>query len=410
VTLVLRAELLIPGRGEPVENGVMVAEGATITYAGSASEAPSIEGAQTEEVAVLMPGLWDCHAHLFGSTQWNLETAVWIPPAQSGARAASDLQSYIDGGVTSVREVGGYGVELAPVVAEGSLIGPTIYGAGAVLSTTGGHGDVHAFPQDIYEGLADHGRILGRLADGPAECTKAVREQLRRGAQVIKICASGGVMSEVDHPIHQQFSDEELLAIVSEAARAERVVAAHCHGKPGIMAALRAGVKTIEHGTYLDEEAADLMKEKDAVLVATRFIVEELMELETKIPPYAWKKISRMADQHAQAMKIAVAAGVKIAMGTDIFTSGPVEGYRYHQASREIRHLCEAGMGPLEAIEAATAIGPETLGPQGPKAGILADGFVSDVIALDRNPLEDMAVWGDPERVTAVWKAGRRVK
>ncbi len=410
MTLVIRADLLIPGRGEPVENGVMVAEGATITYAGPAASAPSTGDADIEEVAVLMPGLWDCHAHLFGSTQWNLETAVWIPPAQSGARAATDLQSYIEGGVTSVREVGGYGVELAPVVAEGSLAGPTIYGAGAVLSTTGGHGDVHSVPQDVYEGLAEHGRILGRLADGPSECMKAVREQLRRGARVIKICASGGVMSEVDHPIHQQFSDEELAAIVSEAARAERVVAAHCHGKPGIMAALRAGVKTIEHGTYLDEEAAELMKEKDAVLVATRFIVEELMGLESKIPPYAWKKISRMADQHAQALKIAVATGVKVAMGTDIFTSGPVEGYRYRQASREIRHLCEAGMSPLEAIEAATAMGPETLGPQGPQAGILEDGFASDVIALDRSPIDDVSVWGDPERVTGVWKGGRRVK
>ncbi|HKZ21134.1 MAG TPA: amidohydrolase family protein [Acidimicrobiia bacterium] len=410
MTLVIRADLLIPGRGEPVENGVMVAEGATITYAGPAAGAPSTPEADTEEVAVLMPGLWDCHAHLFGSTQWNLETAVWIPPAQSGARAATDLQSYIEGGVTSVREVGGYGVELAPVVSEGSLVGPSIYGAGAVLSTTGGHGDVHAVPQDIYEGLADHGRILGRLADGPSECMKAVREQLRRGAQVIKICASGGVMSEVDHPIHQQFSDEELAAIVSEAARAERVVAAHCHGKPGIMAALRAGVKTIEHGTYLDEEAAELMKERDAVLVATRFIVEELMGLESKIPPYAWKKISRMADQHAQALKIAVATGVKVAMGTDIFTSGPVEGFRYRHASREIRHLCEAGMSSLEAIEAATSRGPETLGPQGPKSGILEDGFASDVIALDRNPIDDVSVWGDPERVAGVWKGGRRVK
>lgn len=410
MTLVIRAELLIPGRGEPVENGVMVAEGATITYAGPASKAPSIDGAETEEVAVLMPGLWDCHAHLFGSTQWNLESATWIPPATSGARAGADLASYIDGGVTSVREVGGYGVELAPVVAEGSLVGPTIYGAGAVLSTTGGHGDVHAIPQDIYEGLAEHGRILGRLADGPAECTKAVREQLRRGARVIKICASGGVMSEVDHPIHQQFSDEELQAIVAEARRAERVVAAHCHGKPGIMAALRAGAKTIEHGTYLDEEAAELMKEKGAVLVATRFIVEELMGLESKIPPYAWTKISAMADQHAQALKIAVATGVKVAMGTDIFTSGPIEGYRYRQASREIRHFCEAGMSSLEAIESATAIGPETLGPQAPRAGILEDGYASDFIALDRNPLDDLSVWGDPDRVIAVWKAGTRLK
>ena len=176
------------------------------------------------------------------------------------------------------------------------------------------------------------------------------------------------------------------------------------------MAALRAGVKTIEHGTYLDEEAADLMKEKDAILVATRFVVEELMGLESQLPPYAWRKISVMADQHAQALKIAVASGVKIAMGTDIFTSGPVHGYRYRQASREIRHLTEAGMSSLEAIEAATARGPETLGPQGPASGQLAEGFAADLIALDRNPLDDVSVWGDPDRVAAVWKAGRKVK
>lgn len=387
----------------------MVAEGATITFTGPASSAPSTDG-EPVEVPVLMPGLWDCHAHLFGAPQWNLEPSVMMPPATGAARAVTDLANYLAGGVTSVREVGGYGVELAPVVDEGTILGPTIYGAGAVLSTTGGHGDVHSIPLDIYEGMGARARIIGRLADGPAECTKAVREQLRRGARVIKICASGGVMSEVDHPIHQQFSDEELSAIVSEAARAERVVAAHCHGKPGIMAALRAGARTIEHGTYLDEEAADLMKEKDAILVATRFVVEELMGLESQLPPYAWRKISAMADQHAQALKIAVANGVKIAMGTDIFTSGPVHGFRYRQASREIRHLTEAGMSALDAIEAATARGPETLGAQGPASGQLVDGFAADVIALDRNPLDDVSVWGEADRVMGVWKAGTRVK
>jgi imidazolonepropionase-like amidohydrolase len=345
-----------------------------------------------------------------GSADWNLEMASLRPPATAGARIAADLASYLAGGVTSLREVGGYGVEVAPVVDEGSIAGPSIYGAGAVLSTTGGHGDVHAIPLDMYDSLGEHGRIFGRLCDGPAECTKAVREQLRKNARVIKICASGGVMSEVDHPIHQQFADEELAAIVSEAARAERVVAAHCHGKPGIMAALKAGVKTIEHGTYLDEEAAELMKEKDAILVATRFVVEELLQLEGQIPPYAWRKMSAMADQHAQALKIAVASGVKVAMGTDIFTSGPAHGYRYRLASREIRHLIDAGLPPLDAIEAATALGPETLGPQAPKAGQIAQGFTADVIVLDRNPLDDPSVWGEPERVRAVWKAGRQVK
>jgi imidazolonepropionase-like amidohydrolase len=410
VTIRIEAEHLIPGKGEPVAAGVVVIEGTVITYAGRASAAPSTPDATVIEVPVAMPGLWDCHAHIFGAPFWDLERTVWVTPAAAGARSTADLRKYIEGGVTSIREVGGYGVELAAVVAEGSVVGPAIYAAGEVLSTTGGHGDIHSIPLDVYEGMTARSRIIGRLADGPSECVKAVREQLRRNARVIKICASGGVMSEVDHPIHQQFSADELRAIVEEAARAERVVAAHCHGKPGIMAALKAGVRTIEHGSYLDEEAAELMKKVGAILVPTRFIVDELLGMESEVPAYAYRKITGLADTHAQALKIAVSTGVTIAMGTDIFPSGPVHGFRYGQASREIRHLIEAGMTPLQAIEAATAIGPLTLGPQAPRSGQLADGYDADVIALDTNPLEDSAVWGDPARVTHVWKSGKRIK
>jgi len=415
VAVRIEADLLIPGKGEPIENGAVIVEGTVITYAGTSASAPSTPEAIVTEVPVVMPGLWDSHAHLFGSASWSLEGVVWVPPATAGARSTADLARYIEGGVTSIREVGGYGVELAPVVAEGSITGPNIYGAGEVLSTTGGHGDIHSIPLDIYEGISARSRIVGRLADGPSECVKAVREQLRRNARVIKICASGGFMSEVDHPIHQQFSDEELQAIVAEAARAERVVAAHCHGKPGIMAALRAGVKSIEHGSYLDEEAAELMKEKEAILVPTRFIVEELLKMEAHVPAYAFRKITGLADTHAQAMKIAIATGVRIAMGTDMFPSGPVHGVRFALASREIRHLTEAGLTPLQAIEAATATGPLTLGPQGPMSGRLHEGFDADLIAVDRSPLESDSlwpdsVWGDPERITHVWKSGQRVK
>jgi imidazolonepropionase-like amidohydrolase len=406
----IQADLLIPGRGEPIERGAVVVDGAVITYAGTMGGAPAGPDFEVVEVPVVMPGLWDCHAHLFGSPSWSLEGAAWVSPAAAGARATTDLARYIEGGVTSIREVGGYGVELAPVVEEGSVTGPSIYGAGEVLSTTGGHGDIHSIPLDIYEGLSARSRIIGRLADGPSECVKAVREQLRRNARVIKICASGGVMSEVDHPVHQQFSDEELHSIVAEAARADRVVAAHCHGKPGIMAALRAGVRTIEHGSYLDEEAAELMKAKDAILVPTRFIVEELLGMEAHVPAYAYRKITGLADTHAQALKIAIATNVKIAMGTDIFPSGPVHGFRYSLASREIRHLTEAGLTPLQAIEAATAIGPLTLGAQAPQSGRLQEGFPADLIALDRSPLELDSIWGDPERVTHVWKGGRLLK
>ena len=183
-----------------------------------------------------------------------------------------------------MREVGGLGVYLAQAVREGLLDGPSIYPAGAVLCTTGGHGDLHYYPLSWVTDFAHHDGTL-RLADGTSECMRAVREQLRRGAAVIKVCASGGVLSEVDHPVHQQFTDAELRTIVEVAGLADRVVAAHCHGKPGIMAALRAGVATIEHGTYLDEEACDAMRETGTILVPTRTIIENILAHLDQVPP-----------------------------------------------------------------------------------------------------------------------------
>jgi imidazolonepropionase-like amidohydrolase len=238
------------------------------------------------------------------------------------------------------------------------------------------------------------------------EVLKAVRTNLRANAKLIKVCASGGVMSEIDHPMHQQFSDEELAAIVAEAARAERIVAAHCHGKAGIMAALRAGVHSIEHGSFLDEEAADLMVEQGTWLVPTRYVVATLLEQAENLPAYVYEKGQMVAGAHEQAMKIAVAKGVKIAAGCDIFVSGQM----YGTGSREVMYLINAGMSDLEAIEAATANGPETLGPQAPHTGQLREGYHADVITMDANPLDDRSVWGDPDRVTGVWQLGRRAK
>jgi imidazolonepropionase-like amidohydrolase len=172
------------------------------------------------------------------------------------------------------------------------------------------------------------------------------------------------------------------------------------------MAALEAGVKTIEHGSYLDEEAARLMIELDAILVPTRFVVVQLVEAEDILPRYAYEKIIAIADDHAEALKTAVAAGVRIAMGTDIFISGDA----YGRNSLEIVHLQNAGLSALEAIEAATATGPLTLGPQGPQSGQLVAGYDADVIAIDFDPLQDNSGWGDRDRVTHVWKVGEAVK
>ena len=402
----IEARRLIPGRGEPIEHGCVIMENGSLTYAGPAGKAPSTPQATVTEAMIVMPGLWDCHAHFLGMTRPDLATLVSEPLPVVTARSVKDAERAIMAGVTSVREVGGLGIFLARAIADGSIPGPHIYSSGGILSMTGGHGDVHGFPLDVLH-VAEAAKSILALCDGVPSCLHQVRRQLRLGARVIKICASGGVMSEVDHPIHQQFSDEEMRAIVEEAGRADRIVAAHCHGKPGIMAALRAGVKTIEHGSYLDEEGAELMVKNGAMLVPTRFIVASLIAMKSSMPDYAFRKISALAERHAEAIRIAIRYGVKIAAGTDIFVSGPA---MWGKNGLEAANLVKSGMTPLQAIEGITANGPATLGPQAPQSGLLAQGYDADVITLDADPLEDIAVLGNTDRVTGVWKSGVQVK
>jgi imidazolonepropionase-like amidohydrolase len=353
--------------------------------------------------------MWDCHGHFFGARTFDLEQVFLEPLALRSARSARDLRAALDAGITSVREVGGLGVYLARAVAEGVLDGPSIYAAGAILSTTGGHGDLHSIPLDWIVGSGQQDGTM-RLADGPDDCARATREQLRRNAKVIKVCASGGVLSEVDDPIHQQFTLAELRAIVEVAGLADRVVAAHCHGKPGIMAALQAGVHTIEHGTYLDDECCDAMRESGAILVPTRTIVEDILAHKDDVPDFALVKLEAIADIHAQAVTRAYEHGVTIAMGTDIGLTGPDRPTSWGQNGSEPGYLVRLGMTPLEAIEASTATGPLTLGPQAPRSGQLAEGYDADVITLDADPLADIGILAEPDRITGVWTRGRRVK
>src|SRR5580704_13151995 len=374
----IEAELLIPGHGEPVRGGVVVLDGARIDYAGPAGTAPPTPGAGVSRVATVMPGMWDCHGHFLGTRTFDLTQLALEPLALRGARSARDLRAALDAGITSVREVGGLG-------------------------------DLHSLPLDwVVDGERQAGTM--RLADGPDECVKAVREQLRRNAKVIKVCASGGVLSEVDDPIHQQFTLAELRAIVEVAGLADRVVAAHCHGKPGIMAALKAGVHTIEHGTYLDDECCDAMRESGAILVHTRTIIEDILAFGEAVPDYARVKLEAIADIHAQAVSRAYEHGVTIAMGTDIGLTGPDRPNAWGQNGAEPGYLVKLGMTPLEAIEATTATGPLTLGPQAPRSGQLAEGYDADVITLDADPLADIGLLADPDRITGVWTRGRRVK
>lgn len=406
MTVRIDADLLLSGRGEPIDHGTVILDGRQITYAGPVSGAPADAGPADASVPVAMPGLWDCHIHFGMPTPDEFDKTEFTSPATMGARAVDELGRVLDAGVTSVREVGGVGIDLVGEIEAGRIRSPHMYGAGGIMSPTAGHADTHSIPLRMVEAGADQYGFMFNVADGVPGVIKAVRKNLRRNAKVIKICTSGGVMSEVDHWSHQQYADEEITAIVEEAARAERFVAAHAEGKAGIMAALRCGVQTIEHGDEIDDEVVELMLEKDIILVPTMWITRQLMAMPDEMPDYAYRKLSELAEIQDDGLAKAVAAGVRIAMGTDTFVHGPLYGTN----SLEIAHLVEVGMTPLAAVEAATATGPETLGPQAPRSGQLREGYDADVIALDFNPLEDVSGWGDPDRVTHVWQAGRPVK
>lgn len=406
MTTRIEATRLIPGRGEVIDNGVVVFDESGISYAGAAEDAPETPDADVVSTDTVMPGMWECHGHFIGIYTANIPEAFTTRPQLSAMRVTADAKRVLEAGFTSVREMGGMGTFLDRSIREGAVVGPNVYGSGSMLSMTAGHGDFHSVPMDIAQRLH---AVWGEnnIVDGPDACRAGVRRMLRLGAKVIKVHASGGVLSELDDPHLPQFSPPELEAIVDEATRMERLVGAHCHGKRGIMAALEAGIKTIEHGTFLDEEAADAMVETGAILVPTRFIVDLLIREGDAhgIPEYAKKKIEMTAAAHSDGMALANEKGVKIALGTDIWATGI-----WGRNAEEIPLMVSCGMTPLQAIEMATANGPDTLGPQAPNTGQLVEGMDSDVICVSGDPSTDASVLADPDNVTHVFKGGVRYK
>lgn len=350
--------------------------------------------------------------HYFGSGESDEGgyAGLLSSAARAGARISKDLERTLLAGFTSVREVGGYGGEISAVVDEGTILGPNIYSSIAPISMTAGHGDIHNLPIDTVLDACAHGLPFA-VCDGVPDCIKTVRLQIRKGAKLIKVCASGGVYSLLDSPQDSQFSPEELKAMVDEAARARRVVAAHCHAKEGIMNALHAGVKTIEHGSYLDEECVALMKEKDAIFVPTASVIEGGFEYLDELPPNTARKLREIASHSRKAYKLAIKSGVKVALGTDQATS--VDGtYNSHgRNGKEIFWAVNAGMTPLQAIEACTATSPETLGPHmAPNSGQLKEGYDADIIAVSGNPLENIDLLSEAANITHVWKGGKLYK
>lgn len=401
------AENLIVGNGELIKNGSVVYEGEKISYAGETEHAPTIDDiVQTNTV---MPGMWECHGHYTGLTKIDY-SMYFENPFQTAMRCVGDAKVTLEAGFTSVREVGGYGVILRKAIEEGSVVGPRIYGAGSMLSITGGHGDAHSMPYHIMDYMmATKEAPFSEIVDGVDEVLKGVRKQLRMGAEVIKFHSSGGVLSEIDNPINQQFSLAEARAIVEEATRAKLAVAAHCHGSDGIWNALNAGVTSIEHGTYLTDELADLMVEKNAILVPTRVIIEDAMQVKHLLPDYARIKMEQTADRNLESLKLAIRKGVKVACGTDIAFTHYAPFNKWGTNAKELEHYVNAGMTPMQAIVTATGTGPKTLGPHAPMSGMLKEGYDSDIILLKANPLDNIKLLQDKENFQSIIKRGKSI-
>ncbi|KAI8634395.1 amidohydrolase [Xylariaceae sp. FL1651] len=418
VYTIIKAGLLIPGDGKPVKEGALVIENKVIVWVGPERQMPpkyTDAAHRTFSIPFVMPGLWDVHAHFDGAPpeagEVNFSSTFMQHPAIAGARLTKGCWEAIQRGYTSLRDVAGYGCEVARAIDEGTIIGPNVYSVGACLSQTGGHGDLFTVPPGDVQlgfGLAaakpgHWGSTMSVLVDGVDECRRAVRLQIRRGARCIKVFASGGVLSLDDNPLYAQFSPEELECIVQEAGRQDRVVAAHVHGKPGILAAVKAGVGTVEHVSFADEECIELIKKKGTVYVATRTIVDMLLQSGGEgLTKYQWEKAQLCGKNHLHAYKMAIKAGIPIALGTDT-----APGFNM---ATELDHAVQAGMSPLEAIKAATANGPLSVGAMAPKTGQLKVGYEADILGLLDNPVEDVKVLQDKQNIGWVWKGGRLFK
>lgn len=421
VYTVITTGLLIPGDGEPLSDAALVVDGKLIAWVGKASDLPkkySDRAAKTHSVPYLMPGLWDCHAHFSGlyegdDAEGESDVAIIAEhPVSAGARLARGCWEALQRGYTSLRDLGGYGCEVARAIDDGTIVGPNVYSSGACLSQLAGHGDIFELPAgDVLLNLGvggavasgHHGTGMACIADGVDQCRRAVRLQIRRGARCVKVMASGGVLSRDDDVRHAQFSAGELDVIVEEATRVDRAVAAHVHGKAGILAAVRAGVATVEHVSFADEECVDLIREKGVVYVATRTIVDLLLRSGGKgLPRSSWEKAKLCGSNHLTAYKLAIGAGVTIALGTDT-----APGFNM---AMELDYAVEAGMTSLEAIRAATANGPLTVGAQAPKTGQLKVGYEADLIGVLANPVEDVKVLQKKANIEWVWKGGRAFK
>lgn len=394
--LVLRAaRLLDVESGRIVPDATVVIEGDRIVAVGP-DRLP--EGAEVIDLGnrTLMPGLMDLHTHLaYELGPGWVHRTVTDTLADHALRGAANAEKTLHAGFTTVRDLGSPGfadVSLAHAIEAGMIEGPRVIPAGHAVTITGGHCDTTGYAP----GIAERDWRSG-VADGPAEVLKAARHQIKHGAQWIKICATAGVLSFEGPVGAQQLAADEMRMIVEEAARHGVKVAAHAHGAEGILAAVEAGVASIEHGSELTDEILAAMKEHGTYLVPTTYLADAI-DLEV-LPAPIRAKAESILPRAKDSVSRAIEAGVPIAYGTDAGV------YPHGLNARELATLVRRGMTPLEALRTATVHAAALLGVD--DRGTIAPGRLADLIAVPGNPLEDVSA---TERVSFVMKGGRVVR
>lgn len=363
-------------------------------------------GAEADEVvdcagATVLPGLIDCHVHVMFS-QVNLLKVLQQPFSYAYYQALHNLRATLDCGITWVRDAGGADLGVAEAVRDGLVPGPRMQIAINMISQTGGHGDGWQ-PSGIHTKLlADHPGRPSALVDGPEEMRKVARTLIRAGADVLKVATSGGVLSPRDDPRHGHFRDEEIAVLVAEATAAGLHVMSHAQATDGIKVAVRNGVRSIEHGIYLDEEAIGMMLEAGTWLVPTlsapRAVIAQA-DAGVPMPDAVVAKARMVTEAHDDSVRRAIAAGVKVAMGTDC-------GVGAHGTNlEELGLMAELGMAPLQAWTSTTGVAADLLGVA-QEYGTLQPGRFGDVVVLDGS-YEDLG--GLRERISGVWQEGVRV-
>lgn len=403
-TVAIRAARIIDGTGAaPIENGIVVITDDRIVAVGPASSVRVPANARRVDLgdATLLPGFIDLHVHLIGreiEDPGSFQSSVNDYPGFQVALGTEFARRTLMAGFTSARMVGAPGFQdmgLRNAIDGGYVPGPRLQNAGHSLGITGGHCDENNYRPGLIDGSPETG-----IADGVAEVVRAVRYQVKYGADVIKTCATAGVLSGGTQGIGaSQYSLEELTAMVNEARTLGRKVAAHAHGAEGIRRATQAGVASIEHGSFLDEEGAKLMAARGTFLVPTLMAGEAVLRAADAggLPPLVADKARAAGNAMRAAIRLAQANGVRIALGTDAGVG------RHGQNGHEFTLMVQwGGLTPMQAIVAGTASAAELLGWQD-RLGTIRTGLLADLVAVPGNPLTDVTAL---ERVNFVMKGG----